>query len=147
VADPESSKISLEQLQAAAKGLFPELLGVRLIEARPDGVIAELDARQEHCTVPGVVHGGAIMALADTLGGVATGLNLPPGATTTTIESKTNFLAAARSGTTLRAECVPLHRGRRTHVWQTRVLNGEGRLAALVTQTQIVIERQRDDGS
>jgi uncharacterized protein (TIGR00369 family) len=89
------------------------------------------------------MHGGAIMALADELGGTATGVNLPPGAGTTTIESKTNFFAPGRAGETVRAECVPLHRGKRTMVWQTRVTSSEGRLLALVTQTQIVLEPAR----
>ena len=130
----------LAALQERWKGLFPELLGVRLLEATPERVTAELTVREELCTVPGIMHGGAIMALADTLGGVATGLNLPPGAGTTTIESKTNFLAPATAGTTLTAECTPLHRGKRTMVWQTRVTREDGTLVALVTQTQIVLE-------
>jgi uncharacterized protein (TIGR00369 family) len=88
------------------------------------------------------MHGGAIMALADTLGGVATALNLQAGAGTTTIESKTNFFAAGRPGETVRAECTPLHRGRRTMVWQTRVTGPDGKLLALVTQTQLVLEQR-----
>jgi uncharacterized protein (TIGR00369 family) len=127
-------------LQQRVAGLFPELLGVRFVEAQPDRVVAELDVLDQHCTVPGVMHGGAIMALADTLGGAATALNLPPGAGTTTIESKTNFFAAGRPGQTVRAECTPLHRGRRTMVWQTRVTAPDGKLLALVTQTQLVLE-------
>ena len=128
------------EMQRRVAGLFPELIGVRFVEAESDRVVAELDVRDEHCTVPGVMHGGAIMALADTLGGAATALNLPPGAGTTTIESKTNFFAAARAGQTVRAECTPLHRGRRTMVWQTRITSPEGKLLALDTQTQMVIE-------
>ena len=129
-----------EQMQARVVGLFPAMIGVRFTEATPEHVVAEIDVRDEHCTVPGIMHGGAIMALADTLGGAATALNLPPRAGTTTIESKTNFFAAAHPGETIRAECTPLHRGRRTMVWQTRVLSPEGRLLALVTQTQMVLE-------
>jgi uncharacterized protein (TIGR00369 family) len=106
-------------------------------------VTAELLVRDDLCTTPGIMHGGAIMALADELGGTATGLNLPPGAGTTTIESKTNFFAPGRAGETVRAECVALHRGRRTMVWQTRVTSPDGRLLALVTQTQIVLEATR----
>ena len=102
--------------------------------------MAELTVRDDQCTVPGIMHGGAIMAFADTLGGAATALNLPAGAGTTTVESKTNFFAPARTGETIRGECVALHRGRRTMVWQTRVTGPDGRLLALVTQTQIVLE-------
>jgi len=125
-------------MQERLKGLFAEVLGVRFIEVTPDRVTAELDVREDLCTVPGVMHGGAIMAFADTLGGVATSLNLPPGAGTTTIESKTNFLATARTGSTISGECISLHRGKQTMVWQTRV-TVDGRLVALVTQTQIVL--------
>ncbi|MGD9935747.1 MAG: PaaI family thioesterase [Dehalococcoidia bacterium] len=119
---------------------FPGTIGVRITEALPERVVAEIDVTRGLCTVPGVMHGGAVMALADTLGGVATTLNLQPGFGTTTIESKTNFFAPGVEGTTVTAECVPLHRGRRTMVWETRVLGADGRLLAKVTQTQMVIE-------
>ncbi|HYM16638.1 MAG TPA: PaaI family thioesterase [Dehalococcoidia bacterium] len=132
-----------EQLQEQTRGLFAAVLGLRFVEAAPERVVAELEVRDDHCTVPGVMHGGAIMTFADTLGGAATALNLPPGAGTTTIESKTNFFAPARPGDTIRGECVPLHRGRRTMVWQTRVTGPDGRLLAMVTQTQIVLEARR----
>jgi uncharacterized protein (TIGR00369 family) len=95
--------------------------------------------REDLCTRPAVLHGGAVMTLADTLGAIATVANLPPGASTTTIESKTNFFAAIPLGDTARAECTPLHRGRTTMVWVTRITRGDGRLAAVVTQTQLVI--------
>jgi 1,4-dihydroxy-2-naphthoyl-CoA hydrolase len=131
---------AVQQLQQAVRGLFPDLLGIRFLEASAEGVRAEMTVRDELCTVPGITHGGAIMALADTLGAAATVLNLPPGASTATIESKTNFFAPARSGSRLLAECTPLHRGRRTMVWQTRVTDQEGRLLALVVQTQMVLE-------
>ncbi|MCC6383124.1 MAG: PaaI family thioesterase [Dehalococcoidia bacterium] len=127
-------------LQAACEGFFPGLLGLRVVSAAPERVVAEMEARPELRTVPGVTHGGALMGLADALGGMATALNLRPGQGTTTIESKTNFFAPARTGTTITAECVPLHRGRRTMVWQTTIRDGEGRLLALVTQTQLVLE-------
>ncbi len=126
------------QMQQRTASLLPGLLGIKFLEATPERVTAELVVRDELCTVPGVMHGGAIMALADTLGGVATSLNLPPGAGTTTIESKTNFLAAARVGSTLIGECVPVHRGNQTMVWQTRVSSGD-RVVAIVTQTQMVL--------
>jgi uncharacterized protein (TIGR00369 family) len=118
---------------------FGTLLGVRIIAAAPERVTAEMRVREDLCTRPAVLHGGAMMALADTLGGCATSLNLRAGATTTTIESKSNFLAPAPVGTTVRAECVAIHRGRRTMVWQTRVTSESGRLLAIVTQTQAVL--------
>jgi uncharacterized protein (TIGR00369 family) len=95
--------------------------------------------REDLCTVPAVLHGGAIMAFADTLGAAATVLNLPEGHWTTTIESKTNFLGPAPAGTTIVGESLPVHRGRRTMVWQTKISTAEGRAVALVTQTQLVL--------
>lgn len=118
---------------------FAALLGLKLVSVTPDRVEAEMRVRDDLCTVPAVLHGGAVMALADTVGAVATVANLPAGATTTTIESKTNFLAAIPVGDTARAECTPLHRGRTTMVWQTKITRSDGRLAAVVTQTQLVI--------
>ncbi|HXY99196.1 MAG TPA: PaaI family thioesterase [Stellaceae bacterium] len=121
---------------------FAELLGIRYTGASKDKVTAELPVREELCTLPAVLHGGAIMAFADTLGAAATILNLPDGAGTTTLESKTNFLASAPVGSTVLGETTPVHRGRRTMVWQTRVATADGRLVALVTQTQMVLERK-----
>jgi uncharacterized protein (TIGR00369 family) len=118
---------------------FAKLLGLELVTVTPDRVEAILQVREELCTRPAVLHGGAVMALADTLGAIATVANLAEGATTTTIESKTNFFAAISVGDTARAECTPLHRGRTTMVWQTRVTRGDGRVAALVIQTQLVL--------
>jgi len=118
---------------------FAKLLGIRFTEASRERVTAELTVRPELCTRPDVLHGGALMAFADTLGAAATILNLPDGAGTTTIESKTNFLAAAPLGATVTGESVPLHRGRRTMVWQTTIKNADGSKAAIVTQTQMVI--------
>jgi uncharacterized protein (TIGR00369 family) len=123
-----------EQLEGSLGGL----LGIRVVEATPDRVVAELAHRGELTTSGGGFHGGTLMAFADTLGAVATVLNLPPGAGTTTIESKTNFLAAARSGT-IRAETTPIHRGKRTMVWQTRVTDEAGRTLSLTIQTQMVL--------
>lgn len=119
---------------------FAELLGIRFLSAAPERVQAEMDVRAELCTNPAVLHGGAMMAFADTLGACATILNLRDGAGTTTIESKTNFFAPAPVATKVTGECVPLHRGKRTMVWQTRVTSAEGRLLAMVTQTQMVLE-------
>jgi 1,4-dihydroxy-2-naphthoyl-CoA hydrolase len=118
---------------------FAKLLGVELVTITPERVEAVLRVREELCTRPAVLHGGAVMALADTLGALATIANLAEGATTTTIESKTNFFAAVPLGDTARAECTPLHRGRTTMVWQTKITRDDGRVAALVIQTQLVI--------
>lgn len=120
---------------------FAKLIGLVVTSVSPERVLAELPVREELCTRPAVLHGGAIMAFADTLGAVATVANLPAGATTTTIESKTNFFAAVPLGDVARAECTPLHRGRTTMVWQTRITRGDGKLAAVVTQTQLVIAK------
>ena len=119
---------------------FAKLLGVRFVSASPESVIAEMDVREDLCTSPPVLHGGAMMAFADTLGACATLLNLREGFSTTTIESKTNFLASAPVGSTVRGECVPLHRGRRSMVWQTRIAGVGGRLLGIVIQTQMVLE-------
>jgi uncharacterized protein (TIGR00369 family) len=116
-----------------------KLIGVEFISAAPDKVVARLKVRDDLCTIPAVLHGGAVMAFADTLGGAATVLNLKEGTWTTTIESKTNFLAPAPAGTVVTGECTPVHRGKRTMVWQTRITTAEGRLVALVTQTQMVV--------
>ncbi len=106
-------------------------------------VEAELEARKELATIPDILHGGAIMALADNLGGVATVAICRQGARTATIESKTNFFAAIPVGETARAECTPLHRGRTTMVWQTQITRNDGRLCAMVIQTQIVIPAEK----
>lgn len=129
----------IAMIQEQTKGLFADL-GVHVVEATPECVKATLTVRDELCTVPGIMHGGAIMAFADTLGAFATVLNLPSGANTTTIESKANFFAPATSGSTITGDCVALHRGKRTMAWQTRVTADNGRLVAVVTQTQIVLD-------
>ena len=126
-------------IQKRFAGFFPETLGIRIVEATKDRVLAQLLVRDEMCTVVGILHGGAVMAFADTVGAVGTVLNLPEGAGTTTLESKTNFFGPGPAGTTITAECLPLHRGRRTMVWQTNVRNAEGKLIAQVTQTQMVL--------
>ena len=118
---------------------FASLLGIRFVAAEPDRVVAEMPIRDELCTQPAVAHGGALMAFADTLGAAGTFLNLPDGAGTTTIESKTNFLAAAPVGSVVTGETTPVHRGRTTMVWQTRLTTDQGKLAALVMQTQLVL--------
>jgi 1,4-dihydroxy-2-naphthoyl-CoA hydrolase len=119
---------------------FAKLMGVNVVSITPDLVIGELKVREDLCTRPNVLHGGAYMAFADTIGAVATVANLKEGESTTTIESKTNFFAAIPLGDTARAECTPLHKGRTTMVWQTKITRGDGRLAAVVTQTQMVLK-------
>jgi 1,4-dihydroxy-2-naphthoyl-CoA hydrolase len=119
---------------------FAQLLGVEFSSAEPDAVTARMVVRPNLCTLGGFAHGGAIMSLADSLGGAAAFVNLPDGAKgTTTLESKTNFVAGAPSGSTLVGRCVSVHRGRRTQVWQTRIETEDGRLIALVTQTQMTL--------
>jgi uncharacterized protein (TIGR00369 family) len=120
------------------QGTLSTLLGLRIVEASPERVVAELTIRDDLRTVGGALHGGTLMALADTVGAAATIVNLPAGATTTTLESKTNFFAAGRTGI-VRAEATPLHRGKRTQVWQTRITDEGGRLLSLTTQTQMVL--------
>jgi uncharacterized protein (TIGR00369 family) len=122
---------------------FAEFLGLKITHVSPERVTGELAARDELNNRFGILHGGAIMALADNLGGTATTANLKEGQFTTTIESKTNFFAAVPIGDTAYAECTALHRGRTTMVWQTRVTRGDGRLCALVTQTQLVLEHNK----
>ena len=119
---------------------FAEFLGIKITHVSPERVTAELQARDELNNRFGILHGGAIMALADNLGGTATTANLKAGQSTATIESKTNFFAAVPIGDVAYAECTPLHRGRTTMVWQTRITRGDGRLCAIVTQTQMVLE-------
>ena len=131
---------AIAMIQEQLKTMFPAVLGIEFQEAIPERVIASLVVRPELCTAGDVLHGGAIMTFADTLGAVATVLNLPPGAGTITIESKTNFLKAAPVNSRVIGECTPLHRGKRTMVWQTKVLSADGKLLALVTQTQMVLD-------
>jgi 1,4-dihydroxy-2-naphthoyl-CoA hydrolase len=118
---------------------FAEFMGIRITHVSKDKVVAEMVVREDFNNRNGTLHGGAVMALADNLGGTATVANLPPGGRTATIESKTNFFTAIPIGDTARAECTPLHRGRSTMVWQTRITRNDGKLCALVIQTQIVI--------
>jgi uncharacterized protein (TIGR00369 family) len=128
-----------DTLQAAHAGTLAETLGIRFVEVGTERVVAELAHRQPLTTVGGALHGGTLMAFADTVGAAATFLNLPAGASTTTLESKTNFFSAGRGGT-VRAESIALHRGRRTMVWQTRITDESGRLLSMTIQTQMVLE-------
>lgn len=119
---------------------FAVLMGVTFTQAEKDKVVATMVVREDLCTLGHSIHGGAVMAFADSVGAAATIINLPPDAKgTTTIESKTNFTGAAKAGSTITATATPIHLGRRTHVWQTRVETGEGKLVAVVTQTQLIL--------
>ena len=119
---------------------FTRLLGVNVLHYSPERSEAELPVREELCNRRGVLHGGAVMALGDTLGGMTARSGLPAGGRTATIESKTNFFAAVPKGDTARAVCMPLHRGRTTVVLETRITRGDGKLAAIVTQTQLIFD-------
>ncbi len=119
---------------------FATLMGVAFTHAEKDKVVATMVVREDLCTLGHSIHGGAVMAFADSVGAAATVINLPPDAKgTTTIESKTNFTGAAKAGATVTATTTPIHLGRRTHVWQTRIETGEGKLVAVVTQTQLIL--------
>ena len=118
---------------------FPKHLGLTYLEVSRDRILAEMIVREDLSNGIGTLHGGALMAFADTLGAVATMINIAPDAKTTTLESKTNFIAGATIGMKLIGEALPLHRGRRTHIWETRITNTEGKLVAKVTQTQMIL--------
>ena len=122
---------------------FSDLMGVEILERGKDRVRGRMLVRDDLCTAGGICHGGAYMAFADALGATGAVMNLAEGARTTTLESKTNFFAPIPVGDTAYAECTPLHRGRTTMVWQTRITRGDGRLCALVTQTQMVLEPRK----
>ena len=132
--------LDLAQIQHLLAPLFPGLMGVQITEAAPDRVRARMLVRSDLCTGGGILHGGAIMAFADTLGAVGTVLNLAAGKRTTTTDSSTKFIAGAKVGSTVTADCVALHRGRTTLVWQTSLFNADGKLCAVVTQTQLVLD-------
>ncbi|CCD92826.1 conserved hypothetical protein [Bradyrhizobium sp. ORS 375] len=119
---------------------FAELKGVTFTEASAERVVAQMQVRPDLCTLHHTIHGGAVMALADSVGAAATVINLPEDAKgTTTIESKTNFIGGAKEGSVVTATATPVHRGRRTQVWQTRIETDDGKLVAIVTQTQLVL--------
>jgi len=128
-------------IQEQFEPMLPGLLGIEFREVTQQRVVATLKVRPDLCTTNGILHGGSIMAFADTLGAVGTSMNLKEGSGTTTVESSTKFLAAAPVGTTVTGECTPFHRGRTTMVWQTLVKAESGKLCAVVTQTQLVLTR------
>jgi 1,4-dihydroxy-2-naphthoyl-CoA hydrolase len=122
---------------------FSEFLGIKVTHISPERVTAELLVRPDLNNRFGIMHGGAVMALADNCGGTAASANLKEGQSTTTIESKTNFFSAIPIGDVAKAECTALHKGRTTMVWQTRITRNDGKLCALVTQTQLVLDRKK----
>ena len=128
-----------EQMQKLFEPLLPGLMGVQVVEATQEKIVATMLVRPDLCTVGNVCHGGAYMAFADTVGAIGTVMNLPSGTRTTTIESKTNFLGAAQVNTRITAESTPIHRGKTTQVWQTMIRSEAGKLCAVVTQTQMVL--------
>jgi uncharacterized protein (TIGR00369 family) len=128
------------QIQKILDPLFPGLMGVRVVTLESERVVAELEVRPDLCTAGGILHGGAYMAFADTLGAVGTIVNLPQGKRTTTTDSSTKFIGGAKVNTTVVGESVALHRGRTTMVWQTTIRSHEGKLCAVVTQTQLVLD-------
>ena len=127
------------EMRGRFKGLLPDLMGIEFTLVTPDKVAAQLAVRKDLCTIGDNLHGGAIMAFADTLGAVAAIVNMPQGARTTTIESKTNFIGGAALGTRVTGEALAVHKGRTTVVCQTTIRSEAGKLVALVTQTQLVI--------
>jgi 1,4-dihydroxy-2-naphthoyl-CoA hydrolase len=131
---------SVEAVQQILDPIFPGLMGVRLLTLEPERVVAELVVRPDLCTTGGVLHGGAYMAFADTLGAIGTVINMPQGKRTTTTDSSTKFIGSTHVNTTLTGESIALHRGRTTMVWQTTVRSSEGKLCAVVTQTQLILD-------
>ena len=132
--------MDLAQMQKLIEPLFPGLMGIRFTELTPERVVATLEVRPDLCTAGGILHGGAHMAFADTLGAVGTVLNLPQGKRTTTTDSSTKFIGGAKVNTTVTGESLALHRGRTTMVWQTTIRSAEGKLCSVVTQTQLVLD-------
>ena len=135
-----TNAIDIASLRTLLAPLFPGLMGLEISEASPERIVAAMRVRPDLCTTGDSLHGGALMAFADTLGGVGTFVNLPPGKRTTTIESSTKFIGAARVGSVVTGECTALHRGRTTMVWQTRITSDAGKLCGVVMQTQLVLD-------
>ncbi len=134
------ANMDVATVQKMLEPLFPGLMGVKLTAVALDRVAADMTVRADLCTGGGILHGGAYMAFADTLGAVGTVLNLPSGKRTTTTDSSTKFIAGAKLGSVVTGESIALHRGRTTMVWQTMITNAEGKLCAVVTQTQLVFD-------
>ena len=134
---PDSTLV--DKLNATIKPMLPGLLGMEVVEAGPEKVVGRMSVRADMCTAGGILHGGAYMAFADTLGALATVVNMPAGSNTATIESKTNFIGGARVGTTITGTATAFHKGKTTQVWQTQITGEDGRLLAVVSQTQIIM--------
>ncbi len=128
----------LDSLQAKLPD-YPRALGIVYTEAGADRLVAEIIVRPEMSNGSNTIHGGALMTFADTLGAVATIINIPREKNTTTLESKTNFIGRAPVGTRLIGTATPLHRGRTTQIWETLIRTEDGKLVAKVTQTQLVL--------
>ncbi len=126
--------------QALERSEFSDSLGIRPIAANSDEVLADMPATAALANRNGVLHGGAILGLADHAGGTVAVISLSPGMATTTIESKTNFLRPIRIGDTAHARCIALHKGRSTMILQTTITRDDGKIAAIVTQTQMIME-------
>jgi 1,4-dihydroxy-2-naphthoyl-CoA hydrolase len=139
--DPAAPTIDPAWVRERLAPLFPGLMGIEITEIGAERVCATMTVRPDLCTTGGILHGGALMAFADTLGAVGTVANLPrEGRRTTTTDSSTKFIGGAKAGSVVSGECVALHRGRTTMVWQTTVRAAEGRLCGVVTQTQLVLD-------
>jgi uncharacterized protein (TIGR00369 family) len=132
--------LSIPALEELLTPLLPGLMGIKLIEATPEKVVASMKVRGDLCTIGNIVHGGSLMAFADTLGAIGTVLNLSADKRTTTVDSSTHFIGSAPMGSTVTGECTAFHRGRTTMVWQTMVRGETGRLCAVVTQTQLILD-------
>ncbi|MBF0279942.1 MAG: PaaI family thioesterase [SAR324 cluster bacterium] len=129
-------------LQNRIKGTFPDFLGIKFLEVSTRTIVAEMVVQKEFCNFSGYMHGGAVMTFADTLGALGTIVNMQENFRTTTLESKTNFLRSVNEGETITAESRRLHLGRSTMVWETTVRKETGKLVAVVTQTQMIMERK-----
>lgn len=134
------SEANLAEMYNENNAPFARMIGVRMTLVTKTRIEAELKVTSDHCTIPPTLHGGAIMAFADNLGGVGAFTNLPPGAMTTTVESKTNFLRPVPEGETAKGVCTPVNIGRTLQVWKTEIFREDGKLAAVVTQTQMTRE-------
>ena len=132
--------MDLASLQKYLAPYFPGLMDIRLTVVEPERVVAEMTVRKNLCTPGDILHGGAYMAFADTLGAVGTVINLPSGKRTTTTDSSTKFMAGAKLNSVITGTSIALHRGRTTMVWQTSITNEAGKLCAVVTQTQLVLD-------
>ncbi|MEO1135174.1 MAG: PaaI family thioesterase [Pseudomonadota bacterium] len=117
---------------------FAKLMGIQMTLVTKQRLEGELTVTPEHCTIPATLHGGAMMAMADNMGGIGAFMNMPAGAMTSTVESKTNFLRPIPVGQKAKAVTTPVNIGRTLQVWKTEIFRDDGKLAAIVTQTQIV---------